>query len=159
MNQFQKVSYRAYCEAIGGDADLTQEYQDIQLPQRATIGSAGYDFYAPFSFSLDPGEDIQFPTGIRVLLDPDKWLCCAPRSGLGFKYKISLANTIGVIDADYAYSDNEGQIGVKLCNNGDKRVDIQKGDAYMQGLILSYCVTDDDTATGIRNGGFGSTGR
>lgn len=158
MNKFHKVSFEQYIQDVGGDADITEEYNDIHLPKRATKLSAGYDFYAPFSFTLEPGEDIKFPTGIRVELDRDKFLACFPRSGLGFKYKLQLANSTGIIDADYFLASNEGNIHVKLCNNGNKIVEINKGDAFMQGIILPFFKTDDDEIYCIRTGGMGSTG-
>ena len=42
MNKFEKVSYIEYVKAIGGDIDLFDEYNDIKIPKRATIGAAGY---------------------------------------------------------------------------------------------------------------------
>ncbi len=80
-----------------------------------------------------------------------------PRSGLGFKYQICLANTIGVVDADYYFSNNEGHIFVKLVNRGDKSVHINLGDAFAQGIFVEYGITEDDHVEATRNGGFGST--
>ena len=99
LNKFSKVSYEQYTAAVGGDIDLHAEYEAIKLPKRATSGSAGYDFFAPCDIFLSPKEDIKIPTGIRVQLDEDKLLACFPRSGLGFKYRIALNNTVGIIDA------------------------------------------------------------
>lgn len=158
MNKFSKVSYEQYVSAVGGDLDLRQEYEAIKLPRRATSGSAGYDFFAPCDIYLSPKEDIKIPTGIRVELDNDKFLACFPRSGLGFKYRLWLNNVVGIIDSDYYYSSNEGHIFAKLYNGGTKEVFIEKGSAFMQGIISPYYVTDDDDANGVRNGGFGSTG-
>ena len=158
MRLFQKVSYTQYAKDVGGDADLHSEYEAIKLPARATSGSAGYDFFSPCDISLSPGESIKIPTGIRVSLDPDTFLMCVPRSGLGFKHRVGMDNTLGIIDFDYAYSDNEGHIHCKLHNGGDHDVFIPKGSAYMQGIFLPYLLTADDNATGVRNGGFGSTG-
>lgn len=99
MNFFEKVSYTQYATDVGGDVDLTAEYDAIKLPARATSGSAGYDFFAPCDISLSPGESIKIPTGIRVYLDADAFLMCMPRSGLGFKHRIGMDNTLGIIDA------------------------------------------------------------
>ena len=79
-------------------------YESIQLPRRATRGSAGYDFFSPVEFSLKPGETIKIPTGIRVEMEEDWVLQCYPRSGLGFKYRLQLNNTVGIIDSDYFLS-------------------------------------------------------
>ena len=83
----------------------------------------------------------------------------APRSGLGFKYRLQLDNTVGIIDADYYNSDNEGHIWVKITNDSrdGKVVEIKAGEAFAQAIIMQYFKTDDDNADGIRNGGFGST--
>ena len=159
MNKFEKVSYEQYKKSSCLDTDLHIEYDDIKLPKRATTGSAGYDFFSPFDFKLEVGETIKIPTGIRVLLDDDKFLAIYPRSGLGFKYRIQLDNTVGIIDSDYSQSDNEGHIFIKLTNDGkeNKSININKGDAIAQGVIQQYFITEDDDTTGRRNGGFGST--
>ena len=160
MNKFEKVSFEQYAKlSIGDDVDIRNEYDNIKLPKRATIGSAGYDFFAPFGFKLEVGETIKIPTGIRVLLDDDKFLAIYPRSGLGFKYRIQLDNTVGIIDSDYSQSDNEGHIFIKLTNDGkaNKSININSGDAIAQGIIQQYFITENDDTTGRRNGGFGST--
>lgn len=159
MNRFEKVSYNQYLEAIGGDIDLFDEYNDIIIPKRATTGSAGYDFFSPFTFTLNPNETIKIPTGIRVILDNDKFLAIYPRSGLGFKFRLQLDNTVGIIDSDYCNSDNEGHIFIKITNDGreGKSITINKGDGIAQGIITQFFKTDDDNSEGIRNGGFGST--
>ena len=168
MNKFRLVSKEAYVKAMKdsfkdyeGDvvAFAESSYNDLKQPKRATIHSAGYDFFAPFKITLPAGETIKFNTGYRVELDLDKFLMVVPRSGLGFKYRCQLDNTVGIIDADYYFSDNEGQMWVKLTNDSreGKTIEIKAGEAYCQGIILQYHTTDDDDADGIRNGGFGST--
>ena len=142
------------------DDQLTQVYESIQLPERSTTGSAGYDFKSCFGFMLNPGMTMTIPTGIRVKINDGWMLTMVPRSSLGCKYRIQLDNTIGIIDSDYYYSDNEGHIMIKLTN--DSKVDynmlkINPGDKFVQGIFIPYGITIDDNATGIRNGGFGST--
>ena len=138
-------------------------YKDIKLPKRATKYSAGYDMYSVRDFTLNPGESIKIPTGIKVKLDPDKFLMVVPRSGLGFKYGVRLANTVGIIDADYSSSDNEGHMWIKIdypiLNENKKPMIIKQGDAICQGIILQYFKVDDDESDGVRNGGFGSTSK
>ena len=80
-----------------------------------------------------------------------------PRSGLGFKYRLQLNNTVGIIDSDYYNSDNEGHIFVKLSNEGDKEIKILRGNAFCQGIFMQYGITEDDKVETSRNGGFGST--
>ena len=153
--KFEKVSEAEFLKAC----DSLEVYNDIKLPKRATVGSAGYDFYAPFDITLAPGETIKIPTGIRVKMEVNYVLKLYPRSGLGFKYRLQLNNTVGIIDSDYYYSDNEGHIFAKVTNdsNEGKTVTINKGEGFMQGIFIDYGITIDDDTTEIRNGGFGST--
>ena len=144
------------------NADVKKFYDDIRLPERATIGSAGYDFFAPFDFTLYKGQTIVIPTGIRwISKDPIFFLSLYPRSGFGFKFGLSLANTVGIIDSDYHESANEGHIMVKLSNDGihNKDISFKTGDAFCQGIILPFLTTtnDDCDSKEKRNGGFGST--
>ena len=139
--------------------EVKEIYEGISLPVRATAGSAGYDFFAPVKVTLQPGETVKIPTGIRVEMEQDWVLKCYPRSGLGFKYRLQLNNTVGIIDSDYFYSDNEGHIFAKLTNdtNEGKTLVIPAGTGFMQGIFVEYGITVDDAAEGVRNGGFGST--
>ena len=163
--KFHKVSYEqfkdGYVDVFGNNEEehIQKVYEDIKLPKRATKGSAGYDFYAPVSIILKPGETIKVPTGIRAEMEWDWVLKIYPRSGLGFKYRLQLNNTVGIIDSDYFYSDNEGHIFVKITNdtNEGRTVEIPGGTGFAQGIFLEYGITVDDDATEIRNGGFGST--
>lgn len=163
--KFEKVSLEQFRESwtdTFGPADegaAESVYEQIKLPRRATAGSAGYDFFAPVDLTLAPGETIKVPTGIRVWMEPEWVLKCYPRSGLGFKYRLQLNNTVGIIDSDYYYSDNEGHIFAKITNdtNEGKTVEIGAGTGFMQGIFVEYGITVDDDATEIRNGGFGST--
>ena len=163
--KFHKVSFEQFAEGwLGEFPDSNREeagkiYEEIKLPRRATAGSAGYDFFAPSDFVLAPGRTIKIPTGIRVEMEEDWVLKCYPRSGLGFKFRLQLNNTVGIIDSYYFYSDNEGHIFVKLTNdtNENKTVCVKKGTGFMQGIFVEYGITVDDEVTDIRNGGLGST--
>ena len=159
MNKFEKVSFEQYNKAIGGDADLRPEYEAIQIPRRATKYAAGYDFFAPFDFELRPGETITIPTGIKCRMDPDTFLMILPRSGLGFKYRLQLDNTCGIVDADYVLAPNEGHIFVKLTNNSyeGKTLEMKAGQAFVQGILMKYLTAEEAPVTTIRDGGFGST--
>ena len=152
------------------DEYIKSIYEAIQLPKRATKGSAGYDFYSPLSFELkqksqglmlpifDDGTQntITIPTGIRCEMPEDVVLMIYPRSGNGFKSGVSLANTVGVIDSDYYYSDNEGHIMLKFVE-GFKKLSLEQGKGLAQGIFIKYLITEDDDVDEIRNGGFGST--
>ena len=134
-----------------------KDYQDILLPQRATKGSAGYDFFAVNEFTLLPSQTIKIATGIRAKIEDGWVLKIYPRSGLGFKYRLTLNNTVGIIDSDYFNADNQGHIFIKMTNCGDKPLTVEKGKAFAQGIFLEYGITVDDQCDGERTGGFGST--
>lgn len=161
--RFEKVSFdqfeKDFITSFGHKENLLEIYENIRLPKRATKGSAGYDFFAPFKIILKPKESIKIPSGIRVFIEDGWVLKNYPRSGLGFKYKVQLNNTVGIIDSDYYYSSNEGHILVKLTNdsNEEKVVVINPGEGYIQGIFVEYGITFDDDVSDIRDGGFGST--
>ncbi|BFK11797.1 dUTP diphosphatase [Coprococcus phoceensis] len=166
--KFEKVSFEQFKKdwldtfnRAWTDEELLEIYDNIQLPKRATRGSAGYDFKSPLDFTLTPGSSIKIPTGIRCKIEEGWVLKCYPRSGLGFKFRIRLFNTVAVVDSDYFYSDNEGHIFIKLANetNDGKLVKIKQGEGFAQGVFVEYGITvdDDEDEKEIRNGGFGST--
>lgn len=165
--KFHKVSFEQFKEGwidtFGETSmeELERKYEAIKLPRRATKGSAGYDFFSTVSCELGPQETLKVPTGIRVEMEENWVLNLYPRSGLGFKYRLQLNNTVGIIDSDYFYSDNEGHIFAKITNdsNEGKIVSFSEGMAFMQGIFLEYGITVDDDVTAIRNGGLGSTSK
>lgn len=104
--KFEKVSFDQFKKSVKNlYSDVLEEsvrawWEAIKLPARATKGSAGYDFYAPFSVITEHREDeIIIPTGIRCKMENGWALVCMPKSGLGFKYGVRLKNTLGLIDA------------------------------------------------------------
>lgn len=157
------LNIRGFCnvspEQILKDTEDMDVELHVKLPQRATQFSAGYDCYAPFDITLEPGEDIKVPTGIRAYMQPGEVLIAVPRSGLGFKYYCRLANNLAVIDSDYFFSDNEGHIFIKLRNEGDKTLTIKQGDGMCQFIFMPFLLADGDSFDKgeKRNGGFGST--
>ena len=138
---------------------LPNPYDGLKMPRRATAGSAGYDIYAPLDFTLEPGQSIKIPTGVRAKIDEGWVLVILPRSGQGFKFRVQLYNTAGVIDSDYFGAANEGHIFVKLinANREGKTLSVKKGEAFAQGIFLPFGITVDDEADAVRTGGFGST--
>ncbi len=163
--KFEKVNFQQFMEdwkdtfQEKSEETIAGIYESIRLPRRATAGSAGYDFFAPTDIVLAPGETIKIPTGIRAQMEQEWVLKVYPRSGLGFKYRLQMNNTVGIIDSDYYYSDNEGHIFMKIMNDGreGKTVEIKAGEGFAQGIFLEYGITVDDDASEKRNGGFGST--
>lgn len=155
--EFMKVS-RAQFEA-DWDFDAACPYDELILPRRATAGSAGYDIFSPIDFTLAPGEWIKIPTGMRVCIDEGWVLMIFPRSGQGFKYRLQLYNTTGVIDSDYFRAENEGHFFIKIVNANEegKTLSVRRGEAFAQGIFLPFGITVDDSANELRTGGFGST--
>lgn len=141
---------------------------NVEMPRRATLGSAGYDFYAPHDFKLKPGEWTDVDTGVRFdgtekvscpimsdefVYEVKQWVMLLfPRSGLGTKYGVRFANTVGVIDMSY-----RGTIRARMTS--DAPVTIHKGERFMQGVIVPFGVFGDEMEpTEERKGGHGSTG-
>lgn len=164
--KFEKVSFERFFEDFKDtfpeydNKDKVQKvYDSIKLPARATKKSAGYDIYMPITVTLEPGKTAKIPTAIRVKMRDDYVFMVYPRSGLGFKYRLQLNNTVGVIDADYYDSDNEGHIFIKITNdtNENKTVTMEAGTAFSQGIFMQYGITEDDDVETLRNGGLGST--
>ena len=160
--KFEKVSFKQFqsgFDNLFSAEELKEIYEELPLPKRATKGSAGYDFFAPFDITLAPGQTIKIPTGIRAKMEDNWVLKLYPRSGLGFKFRLQLNNTVGIIDSDYYYSSNEGHIFAKITNdsNEGKTVSIKKFTGFIQGIFLEYGITYDDEVEEIRDGGFGST--
>lgn len=170
--RFEKVSYEEFERACIGIPDhfrttdiIKQMYDNIKLPQRSTKRSSGYDFFYPgvMPLCINKGKSVTIPTGIRcVFLEDGYDLSIYPRSGMGFKYRLHLDNTVGIIDNDYYESDNEGHIMIKLsCDpRTTESILIDSGDKFAQGIIREFFLAegDDEFEKQDRNGGMGSTG-
>lgn len=156
FEQFEKDFKDCYPES---KADIKEVYEAIQLPKRATKGSAGYDYFAPIDIVLKPGETTKIPTGIRCHMEEGWVLMNYPRSGLGFKFRLQLNNTVGIIDSDYYGAKNEGHIMSRITNdsNEGKTVEIKAGTGFIQGIFMEFGICEDDEADALRDGGFGST--
>jgi len=164
---FQKVSFEEYKKmrekmfTVKGeltDEEMFDEWKNIKLPQRATAGSAGYDFSIPMDITVyDKKEDsVLIPTGIRAKIQEGWVLMLFPRSGLGTKYGFGLNNTVGIIDSDYFHADNEGHIMAKM--HADTVLHLSAGERFMQGVFVPFGIACNGNTTNARHGGFGSTG-
>lgn len=165
MNRFEKISKEQWnndtkdCTPKNGVMSCT-DYDVLKLPCRATKGSAGYDFFSPFTFKLKPGQTIKIPTGVKCRLEMGRVLMLYPRSSYGFKYRMQLDNTVGIVDQDYYNNpNNEGHIFIKVTNDSKngKTLEVNRGDAFAQGIISCFDITVDDSVTTSRVGGIGST--
>lgn len=137
---------------------------EIKLPKRSTELSAGYDFFAPEDVIVLPmkanSQPILVRTGIKAYMPKDEFLMICNRSSNPAKKHLVVPNGIGVVDSDYVDNpDNEGEIGFLFYNLSDEMVFIKKGDKLGQGIFVKFATTDDDDASGKREGGFGSTGK
>lgn len=157
MRKLEKISFSQFSHDICDDKSLYDEYN---LPKRATLKSAGYDFYAIEDFVIHPGEVMKVPTGIKVLMNDDEAFMLYVRSSMGFKYNVRMTNQVGVIDADYYNNaDNEGHMWFSLQNHGDKDFVCKKGQAFGQGVFSKFLITDDDEVSDVRVSGIGSTNK
>lgn len=169
--------------------DVVTKYKgkQIQIPRRATSGSAGYDIAAAENtvipsiwniLSKNAGieamgkdsvveENKQYlkstlvPTGIKAYMPQNEYLMLVNRSSNPLKNNLSLPNGIGIIDSDYYNNEgNEGEIFVQLINYGLEDYTIEKGDRIAQGIFTPYYTVDDEGGNlGSRLGGFGSSGK
>ena len=165
--RFLKVSpaqFEADLKSCLPQADSRAAYARIAVPRRATQGAAGYDFVTPVSVDLEPGQSVRIPTGIRAEMAAGWVLLCFPRSSMGFRYRLQLDNTVGVIDSDYYHADNEGHIMIQVTNGSreGKTLRLAAGDRFAQGVFLPFGLAEEvegDWEPTCRSGGFGSTGR
>ncbi len=142
MRDFKKISFVQFSKDVKNDMEL---YNEIKIPQRDSESTAGYDIYLLDDIKLNPGDIAKIPTGLKSFFEKDEVLLLVVRSSMGFKYNIRLCNQVGVIDADYYDNkDNEGHIWLRIQNEGDKIVELHKGDAIVQGIFMKYLTTNSD---------------
>ncbi len=158
MRKFERISFEQFKSDVSNDKKL---YESIVLPKRSTSKSAGYDIRSITSGTIKPGESMVFKTGLKLSMNDDEVFFIFDRSSLGYKYDVSLSNSVGVIDADYYNNeDNEGHFSIKLINHGEKDFEVKIGDRIAQGVFMKYlCVDDEEKTDKKRKGGFGSTGK
>ena len=154
------------------------ENKGVVLPERSTKYSAGYDFRAVedtiipsiwqlafkhFTNVLTGGTEkvsiapTKVHTGVKAYMEDDEYLKVVSRSS-NSKLGLTMPHAVGIVDRDYIYADNDGEIMCVFWNFGLIPRVIQKGDRVAQGIFTKYLLTDDDSATGVRSGGWGSTG-
>lgn len=177
MNKFEKISEDQWLKDTAADADFAVAQkailEAIKLPTRGTAKSAGYDFYAPTDITLAPGKTLKIATGIKAQIDENAFLGLFPKSGLAFKYRLQLDNTVGIVDSDYYNNKgNEGHIFIKITNDAinvdnlstedfiaKKTLTVKAGSSFAQGIFIPFLLTVDDAAEAERVGGLGSTSK
>ena len=158
MRKFEIISEEQWTKDISALKNPQCTIINHLKPHRSTKYSAGYDFISPIDIIIPAHGMAKIPTGIKAQMNEDEVLYIYSRSSIGFKTAIRLANVVGVVDSDfYNNPDNEGHIWVKMQNDGNQKIHIERGKAVCQGIFLPYGLTYDDNADGIRNGGLGST--
>ena len=140
------------------------EDKEINLPIRKTKGAAGYDIEAAEDIIIEPFKLGTNPTlvktGLKAYMPNDEYLMLCNRSSNPKKKGLVLANSVGIIDADYyGNPDNDGAFMFAFYNFFDHDVEIKKGDVIGQAIFQEYRVVDNDEAEGKRLGGFGSTNK
>ena len=159
--RFEIISYKQWEKDLEGMLQSNHSavyYGDLQIPVRKTKGSAGYDFIAPFDLIIQPHSDILIKTGIKCQIEEGYVLELYPRSSLGFKHRLALNNTVGIIDSDYYNNvNNEGHIMCKMYNPTNNIITIHKGEAFAQGIFKQFFLADEEEVTTERVGGIGST--
>ncbi len=151
MRDFEKISFEQFAKDVKNDEKL---YDEIKIPKRDSDATAGYDIYLLNDVKLNPGEIMKLPTGLKAFFGEDEALLLILRSSMGFYYNLRLCNQVGVIDSDYYNNkDNEGHIWIRVQNEGDKIVELHKGEAMVQGVFIKYLTTDSDNPLGIEREG------
>lgn len=160
FEEYKKARMKAFSSSVQTmtEDDMFEEWKNIKLPQRATEGSAGYDFSIPMDAVIYDGDNdsVMIPTGIRAHINEGWVMMLFPRSGFGTKYRFGLDNTVGIIDSDYYFADNEGHIMAKV--HTQKYLELKAGDRFMQGVFLPFGTATNGNTDAQRHGGFGSTG-
>lgn len=132
--------------------------KDAILPRRGTLNSAGYDFHANETVTIEPGQVAIVKTGVTFEdLPENMFIQLSLRSSISLKMPILMANGVGIIDADYAGN----EIGFLLYNRmPNMKVTIDKGLRLGQGVLLPYGVAYSEIPpTDSRTGGYGSTNK
>lgn len=167
---FEKVNYKAfehdmmqYKPMVFLDGTAREAYDKIELPERKTKYSCGYDVRTPVTIRIAPGCSVVVPTGIKVVMSEDEmetWcLKLYARSGIGIKDKVVITNSVGLIDGDFQFSDNDGDMLIALTNMSGETKRYDAGTRICQAVFEIYGKTSNDKASGKRSGGVGSTGQ
>jgi dUTP pyrophosphatase len=133
--------------------------EEIKIPYRKTVGSAGYDIFSPIDVEIPAKGEVLLWTDIKVNMENNLVFEIYIRSSLAIKKNITLKNAVGIIDSDFSNNrDNDGNIGICLVNNSILPFQIKKSDAVAQGIFKQYfTVVEEVKLFSDRVGGIGST--
>ena len=137
---------------------ITRVDETLPLPQYATDGAAGFDFYSRERAVIEPGALAAIPGNVIVAVPEGHVLIVALRSSAPLKKGLIIPNGIGVIDRDYCGPEDE--VKILVYNTRESAVTVERGERIAQGLIvpLPRVEWDERPAGGLSRGGFGSTG-
>ena len=133
--------------------------EGLPLPAYATPGAAGMDVVAAEDLDLAPGARHAVATGFKVAIPDGYEIQVRPRSGLAYKYGVTVPNTPGTIDSDY-----RGELKILMINHGAEPFPVRRGERIAQLVPAAVTKADFDEVdelgpTTRGAGGFGSTGR
>lgn len=135
------------------------EDKGVTLPHRGTSDAAGYDFHTLDDAIVMPHETVVLDTGVKAYMPYGEVLKIYPRSSMGIKKNLVLANGVAIIDSDYYNNpNNDGHIMIAIRNAGDVEQYIKAGDRIAQGIFCQFLDCDDEPEE-TREGGIGSTGK
>lgn len=158
--KFIKLNHTEAYEQLANSIGLEQRREDIfeslnglKTPCRATEFSAGYDFFSPFTFTLNAGDTVRLPLFIKIENMPTSCvLLIFNRSSLALNKGLRLDNHVAVIDSDYKQ-------GIWFQATATKDITITKNQAICQGVFVPFIVVDNEKPKKKRTGGLGSTDR
>ena len=167
--RFGRVTYSAFADDVKKfipysikPEKLFDLWNEIELPKRSTQYSAGYDIKTPLDVTIPPHSSVKVPSGIKAIFNADEmntWcLLLYIRSSVGAE-GVVITHGTSVIDADYQFAKNDGDMLLALTNMSDVLRQYKPGDRICQAVFEIYGVTSDDDASGTRTGGVGSTGK
>lgn len=155
-------------DMVAAEDTIIPSYPRLMEKLKRTMNKNGVQLYDHAVFTIEEMAEYTkesgahptlVQTGYRAFM-PDDYSCeLYVRSSSPYKYWIIMGNSIGLVDADYAYSDNEGPIMFQLINLSPYDIKIQKGEAIGQAVFRPFAKTDNDAEQPHkkRNGGLGST--
>lgn len=151
--------------------------EDVELPTYANYGDAGMDVCAAEDVTINPGQTVIIPTGLKVAIPVGYEIQVRPRSGISFKNPLRIPNSPGTIDSGY-----RDEVGIIMTNSSEQQYikegpfrigekgnnqgayEIKKGDKVAQLVLQKVPVIKFTEVKSVkeigqdRNGGFGSTG-
>lgn len=132
------------------DPKTHQRYDKSQI--------AGFDLFCREDATILPHQIVIVGVNSVIQTPPDCFLLLSLRSSISWKKGLMLANGVGIVDP--FYSGDEDELKIQLYNITDKPVEVTKGEALAQGIILRRQPIDweeVDTMGTAGHGGYKTT--